>query len=221
MLSWTRCISARTSVERPCPCCARGQARQLQEIVGSRTATSAPCGTWSGLERTQLFGSTTLCIRACGGSPNVRAPVPRRSAHRPLRPVEGPDCPSRCSQPREGCSRRSDHIGDSAGNTRLCSTSRRTSISRWHACVHPVLLVNGWLALPRWPARPPKGEWCRSARPLRTLTAAFLHRSRPRNTRFVPPRRPSPLSARSGSESSPRCSRRASGTSHSHRAKGL
>ena len=32
--------------------------------------------------------------------PSARAPAPWRSARRPLRPVEGTDCPSRCSQPR-------------------------------------------------------------------------------------------------------------------------
>ena len=96
-----------------------------------------------------------------GGSPDARAPAPRRSARRPLTPVEGPHCRSRCSQPRGGCSRRSDHIGDSVGNTRACSPSRRTSISRWHACVHRLLLVDGWLASPRWPARRRSGGCCR------------------------------------------------------------
>ena len=85
------------------------------------------------------------------------------------RPVEGPDCPSRCSQPRAGCSRRSDHIEDSAGNTRACSPSRQTSISRWHACVHRVPLVSGWLASPRCPARRRRGRILGSARWSETL----------------------------------------------------
>jgi len=100
----------------------------------------------------------------------------------PLRPVEGPGCPSRSSQLREGCSRRSDHIGDSAGNTRVCSPSRRTSISRCHACGHRVLLVSGWLASPRWTARRRRG----GAGP-RGLAGGLLLLS------FVPPRGRSPL----------------------------
>ena len=47
--------------------------------------------------------------------------APPRSTRRPRESGEGPGCPGRCSRPREGCSRRSDPTGDSAGSTRGCS----------------------------------------------------------------------------------------------------
>jgi hypothetical protein len=57
-----------------------------------------------------------------------------RSARRPLRPVEGTGLPKQmlAAGERELLTALRSHR-DSAGNTRLCSPSRRTSISLWHA----------------------------------------------------------------------------------------
>ena len=81
----------------------------------------------------------------------MRAPVPSAlSARRPLRPVEATGLPKRDARSREReCSRRSDHHqGQRREYPPGVHPAGGTSISLWHACVHPVLLVSGWLASP-------------------------------------------------------------------------
>ena len=182
MLSWTRCAGPDFS-RAPLSLLRERTSAAIWEIGGSRTATSAPCATSnSGLGRTVVWLDYPVYV-SLWRPPSART-APWRSARRPLRPVEGTDCPSRCSQPQEGCSRRSrSHRGQRREYPYVQPANQHLAVVR----LRSPRATRQWIAAsPRWTAAGVgTGGAVRAAR--RTRTAAFHATEQPRNTGFVPP----------------------------------